>query len=569
MTGETERRQHQRHPCDPPRVAAVRPLGGGEPALFVSVPDLSAGGARLQSHLPLAADGELELALLDQEHCLWERGRGRVAWSRGLNGGRMVQTGLALAEPLRPAGESVPDLPGAADLAFVLGTRLVRYLPPEAACPLLNCLKPLALAAGQRFITQGDQGDSLFIIQEGLCSVKIPGEDGPRTVAQLRGGDVVGEMALLTGGERSASVDAETDMRVWELNRADFDQVAAEHPDLREFLTELLTERVDKSPVMAVRNVGRYTMVSRLGRGGYSLVYRGRHRNLNMTVAIKMLKHNLAMDEDFLERFRDEGRIIAGLNHPNIVKVFDIIERYRTIFIMMEYLEGEPLSAVMERGGALPLGRALNMLRQICRGLDYAHRQGIVHLDVKPANIYVLPDDQIKILDFGLASTQGDDDAWLTGTPQYMSPEQIEGEPVDGRTDVYSLGLTAFEMLLGHPPFASEEVAELLRLHLNAEVPDPALLSPDLPPAVRDFIIRASRRDPEARFQSMAEAEAALPSPGAAAAAHATEAGRRVTVLLIPHDESQQLALNQLLDEFSARAEALGLKLTIAGQGEV
>ena len=221
--------------------------------------------------------------------------------------------------------------------------------------------------------------------------MKIPGEDGPRTVAQLRGGDVVGEMALLTGGERSASVDAETDMRVWELNRADFDRVAAEHPDLREFLTELLTERVDKSPVMAVRNVGRYTMVSRLGRGGYSLVYRGRHRNLNMTVAIKMLKHNLAMDEDFLERFRDEGRIIAGLNHPNIVKVFDIIERYRTIFIMMEYLEGEPLSAVMERGGALPLGRALNMLRQICRGLDYAHRQGIVHLDVKPANIYVLP----------------------------------------------------------------------------------------------------------------------------------------------------------------------------------
>ena len=451
-----------------------------------------------------------------------------------------------------------------ADLDFLMNTKLLKALTSETIDPLLDRLVPKELKKGERFITQGEEGESLFIIEQGLCSINVETDGSLHTIAQRRKGDVVGEMALLTGEPRNAHIDAESRMRLWELSRDDFDNVSFEHPDLREFLTELLTNRLENSPVIAVRNVGRYTINNLLGQGGWSLVYRGRHRGLDRTVAIKMLKHNLAMNEDFLERFRNEAQVIARMNHPNVVGVFDILELYRTVFIVMEFLEGESLKSLLERKGALPFNRAVNFLLQICSGLAYAHQQGVVHLDVKPANIFIMPNDQVKIVDFGLACAPGDEDMWLKGTPKYMSPEQIEGDPVDERTDIYSLGITTYEMFTGQRPYPEDDVNKLLAMHLSEDVPDPRDLVPDLPEPLRRFILRACRRPPEERYPNMREVLGEIESLTQVVGVEderPTLPRRKTTLLLLSVDEARQQALDRLLDEFSAEAEKLGIKV--------
>jgi eukaryotic-like serine/threonine-protein kinase len=467
-----------------------------------------------------------------------------------------------------PANSAVLD---AGALDFLLKTKLLKALPTEAVEPLLRCLVLREIQAGERFIHQGQAEDSLFVIQEGVCALSRKHNGRVEAVEHSLESAVVGEMALLTGEPRSANVDALTNMKLWELKREDFDRVSEEHPDLREFLFELLTNRLEKSPVIAARNVGRYTMTHYLNKGGWSFVYQGKHRVLNIPVAIKMLRHNLAMDEEFLEKFRREGRIIAKMNHRNIVHIFDIEESYRTIFIIMELLDGESLKDIIDRSGALPYNRALDLLGQIALGLDYAHQKGIVHQDIKPSNILLVPDDHIKILDFGLACSKGEEGLDVLGTPHFMAPEQIEGDPVDERTDIYSLGITAYEMFTGERPYAKNTVTEIISKHLREDIPDPGLIKPDLPPELRRLIVRATRCDPAQRYQDMPQVLEQLESLAEASRGEARQpaAKSKVTVLLISHREEQQMALNQLLDEFSARAQELGMNLSVTGQSEV
>ncbi len=467
-----------------------------------------------------------------------------------------------------PADSAILDPEG---LDFLLKTKLFKALPEEAVEPLLCCLIPREVQAGERFINQGKAEDSLFIIQEGLCDITREENGVVKPVEHSLESSVVGEMALLTGEPRGANVDAVTHMKLWELRREDFDRVSEEHPDLREFLFELLTNRVEKSPVIAVRNVGRYTMTHFLNKGGWSFVYRGKHRVLNMPVAIKMLRHNLAMDEEFLDKFRREGHIIAKMNHRNIVHIFDIEESYRTIFIIMELLEGESLKDIIERSGALPYNRALDFLGQMSAGLAYAHDKGIVHQDIKPSNILVVPEDHIKILDFGLACSKGEEGLDVLGTPHFMAPEQIEGDPVDERTDIYSLGITAYEMFTGERPYANHTVTQILSKHLLEDIPDPGLIKPDLPDELRELIMRATRCEPRDRFQNMPKFWGKLEPLIEASRSEAAQSSpqRKVTVLLISHQEGQQGDLNQLLDEFSARAQELDMNLSVTGESEV
>jgi serine/threonine-protein kinase len=172
----------------------------------------------------------------------------------------------------------------------------------------------------------------------------------------------------------------------------------------------------------------------------------------------------------------------------------------------MEYLEGISLDHLLETTPQLPLSRALRILLQVCKGLIYAHGQGIVHQDVKPANILVQPDDRVKIVDFGLASPTGSADPCMPGTLHYMSPEQIKGESIDGRTDVYALGLTAFELFTGQQAFCEEEITNMIDAHLYEDVPDPTTLVPHLPNELGNFVVRATRRDLSTRYDSISEA---------------------------------------------------------------
>jgi len=458
------------------------------------------------------------------------------------------------------------------DLDFLMSTPLLDSLSHEARTPLLNCMVPVTLRMGERLIRQGEQGDRFFLIQEGQCVIQVEKEGALHPISRLGPGDIVGEMAILTGESRNAHADAESDLKLWAVSRAAFDDLCEKYPELRKFLTRLITRRFATEGPTAERNIGKYAISEFIGKGGWSTVYRGIHQNLNMPVAIKMLKHDLAMDAHFLQKFRDEARIIARLNHENIVKVYDIEELYRTIFIVMEHLEGMPLHHMLQSMHRLPLPGALDILMQISSGLSYAHEEGIIHHDIKPANIFIQPDKRVKIVDFGLACAPGTADSGWSGTIQYMSPEQMEGDPVDERTDIYSLGITAYEMLTGKTPFEGDSILRVLESRMDQEIPDPKRITPDLPDELCSFLFRATRREPEKRYQNVQEVYQALrhiaDKAGLLREGPPREKKKMMTLFLFYRDE-QQLDLNRLVEDFSKDVKKMGAILRAADFKEI
>jgi predicted Ser/Thr protein kinase len=542
--------------------------------LIVHVTDSSGGGFLLESPLLLEAGSSFDMRMKLPEEELWSIFRGRVIWT---DSNPDKENCYLLGVELQP--EAIHDeIPARAteakrkgmwpsELEFLLGTQLLDVAPQEAKCALLNCMRPRRVAAGERLISQGDEGDYFYIIQDGTCIVNIEKDGIDHPINRLKAGEIVGEMALLTGERRSAHVDAETDMTLWCLSRGDFDKLCTEHADLMDYLTELVTDRLSTEKLTAHRTVGKYIINDILGRGGWSIVYRGTHASLNMPVAIKMLKHTMAMNPDFFEKFRNEAKTIAHLNHENIVKVYDIEELYKTIFIVMEYLDGVSLAYILEKMPKPPLPKIVDILLQVCAGLAYAHENGIVHQDVKPANIFIQADDRTKIVDFGLSCPPGSADCGLPGTVYYMSPEQIEGEAVDERTDIYSLGIVAYEMVTGQRPYPEDDIAELMYLHVEEDVPDPRELVPDLPDELSYLIKRATQRDPSGRFRTVWEIIRDLQpfadKLGVERKAVAREPRKMMSLFLFYEDE-HQLTLKRVVEEFSKEVKKVGAELRAA-----
>lgn len=391
------------------------------------------------------------------------------------------------------------------DFSFLMQTPFFEAIPDDARLHLLSAMTAKTVPAKERFIRQGDEGNYLFIIQSGTCTVSLEREGAMHTLERFGPGDIVGEMAILTGEKRSAHVDADEDMVLWMISRKAFDSICDQFPQLREFLTRLVTNRLSKCMLTADRVVGKYVADRVIGSGGGSVVYQGYHSALNMPVAIKMLKHNMAMDSSFVELFRNEAKIIAQLNHENIVKVYDVEELYRTFFIVMEYVEGITLKQVLEDPGPPALPTMVSHLLQICYGLEHAHEKGVIHRDIKPGNVLVQTDSRIKIFDFGLACAPGTRDEYVSGTVLYLSPEQIKGDPMDERTDIYSLGIMAYEMFTGRKACPVADTATVLNWHLKEDIEDPRLYGGDIPDEVASFLIRATNRDPEKRYQKVSQ----------------------------------------------------------------
>lgn len=447
-----------------------------------------------------------------------------------------------------------------------LRTKFLRFVLGDPSSPLLKGMSYKHIKAGNRFIAQGDPAEAAYIIQRGSCIVIVEKDGQLHPVGHRGEGDIVGVMAVLTGEPCGAHVEAETEMDVWRLDKARFEDISRSEPEQWSFLTELVADRFDSKRPIADRSIGKYVATGIIGRGGYSIVYKGLHAGLNMPVAIKMLRHDLVMDSTFLANFNNEAKIIAALNHENIIRVYDIEERFKTVFIIMEYLQGESLRDLLVRLKKIPWKLAVNYLLQACAGLGYAHRKGIIHRDINPANIFVLQNDRVKIFDFGIACPAGTEDYLLGGAFPYLAPELFDGEPADEPSDIYALGITAYEILAGKRPYPEESAAALMKLHRTQDIPDPAEKVGDLPEALRHFILRACRRDRAERYRSMGEALADLqPLAEEMALQHhySNATACRMTTVLLSCRGDRQPELQRLLEKFEEKAKKLGIDVKV------
>jgi eukaryotic-like serine/threonine-protein kinase len=258
--------------------------------------------------------------------------------------------------------------------------------------------------------------------------------------------------------------------------------------------------------------VGRYEIVDELGRGGMGVVYRANDPIIGRIVALKTVRLSSEgagiSHAELLERFQNEARAAGRLTHPNIVVVYDAGEDHGLYYITMELIDGKSLQAVLENGRKLTIQRIVPIIEQVCSALEFAHRRGVVHRDIKPANIMLNREDHVKITDFGTAKilqygTQQKTNA--IGTPGYMSPEQIKGRGIDGRSDIFALGVMLYEMTTGQRPFQGEDVASVLYKILNQEPPPPHKVEPSIPPGVSSTIMKALSKNPHMRYESCAE----------------------------------------------------------------
>jgi eukaryotic-like serine/threonine-protein kinase len=255
---------------------------------------------------------------------------------------------------------------------------------------------------------------------------------------------------------------------------------------------------------------GRYRVLGRIASGGMGEVYRAHDDVLGREVAIKVLHPQYANDHGFVDRFRREARAAAVLNHPNIVGIFDWGVTEGTYFMVMELVSGHNLRTVLSSAGRLEPAQVVDVVAPVLAALDHAHGHGIVHRDIKPENILIADDGTVKVADFGLARAFADAtisqvEGTVTGTVQYLAPEQVQGDPADPRTDLYATGIVMFELLTGQAPYSGETALAIAYKHLNDRVPPPSSLTPSVPASMDSVVLHATEKDRERRPGSARE----------------------------------------------------------------
>ena len=304
---------------------------------------------------------------------------------------------------------------------------------------------------------------------------------------------------------------------------------------------------------------GRYRILRKLGSGGMANVYLAEDEDLGRRVAIKILSERYANDESFNERFRREAKSAASLSHPNIVSIYDRGEADGIPYIAMEVIEGRSLKELILTRGPLPLATAIDYTHQILDALRFAHRNGIIHRDIKPHNILLGAENRAKVTDFGIAragASQMTEVGSIMGTAHYLSPEQARGAPVTAASDLYSVGIVLYEMLTGQVPFSGDSAIEIAMKHLNETPRPPSSLRPELTPELDQVVLRALAKNPEDRYQSSEDfsadldrVEAGIPiAPETSAAATAILTGgfeTSATQVIPPTETARQLPPTQ------------------------
>jgi serine/threonine protein kinase len=530
----------------------------------------SDGGLLIETPVDFNKDDRFRIMVRFADEERWRNMEGNVAWvavnpkdsSSSLMGIQADNLAL-LAEDMKPPRQNRYKRMYPSELEFLSQTNLFTSISSEVKCPLLNNMEPQQVSAGTRLISQGEIGDSLFIIQEGGCRLYVERGGMQHDIARPAAGDIVGEMSLLTTEQSCVNIDAQSDLSVWRLRIDRVVESYRKYRDLRIFLTELVTTRYSDMKHPAERPLGKYLIQDLLGQGAWSIVYKGIHAELKMPVAIKMLKHNMALDHESEEAFENEAKLLAQLNHENIVKVYDIEHQYNTVFIIMELFDGVSLSEILAGENHLPLANVLDILIQVCNGLGFAHEHGVIHQDVKPDNIF-LQHDQVKIFDFGLAHVPGTKDDCMPGTVHYMAPEQINGDPLDQRTDIYATGIMAYELMTGCKPFESENVTELLEAQKHQEISDPRLLVPGLPAEFYSILLRATQKDPNKRFKNIWELQRSFRQLAEKAKENSQSSvslSGQMKGFMLFYPDDLRMAVEELVDDLDRRAAKIGVAL--------
>ena len=261
---------------------------------------------------------------------------------------------------------------------------------------------------------------------------------------------------------------------------------------------------------MVIEKLGRYVIVEEIGQGAMGVVYKAVDPLIDRTVAIKTINLDLSKEElaNFEKRFQREVQSAGKLNHPNIVTVYDVGRTEGVAYMAMEFLEGKELREILDSGVVLPIEKITHIASQVADGLGFAHEHGIVHRDVKPANVMVMKNGLVKITDFGIAqmsSASRTMSGMVMGSPKYMSPEQVVGQAVDGRSDIFSLGVVLYEMLAGKTPFAGENISAIMYQILNDEPIPPKAFNQNIPDSINFIVLKALAKHPDKRYQNAKE----------------------------------------------------------------
>ena len=339
-------------------------------------------------------------------------------------------------------------------------------LPPDAVSLLETCLQERHFQQGEHLIHQGDIGDEMFVISSGHALVMTEDEQGQRHVIARTGpGDVLGEMSLLASEPRTADAIAQEPLVARVLSASTFHTLITSYPEFSQFLTRLIATRVGGSDrdVLVGRDMDGFRIVRRLGRGGMAVVYEATGTD-GQKVALKMMSHRLVCDERSRAAFQREADIIETFDHPNIVNMLGRFAMFYTFFIIVEYIDGKSLYELVYDSGPLPAASVRKILGQLVQGLGYAHDSEIIHRDIKPGNVMITRDGQIKLMDFGLAkptNATSSDDRVLVGTPGYMAPELLTGGEPGPASDLFAMGCLAVELLDGTKLFAQTTVSDV------------------------------------------------------------------------------------------------------------
>ena len=243
---------------------------------------------------------------------------------------------------------------------------------------------------------------------------------------------------------------------------------------------------------------GRYELLEKIGDGGMAVVYKGRDKLLNRFIAVKILRPEFTKDATFVENFKRESQAAAGLSHPNIVGVYDVGREGNINYIVMELIDGQTLNKIIEEEAPMDYRKVIDISKQVAAALRVAHKNKIIHRDVKPHNIMITTDGVVKLADFGIARAVNDTTlstgSKIVGSVHYFSPEQARGNYVDERSDIYSLGIVMYEMLTGKVPFDGENPVTVALKHINEEIVPPRELEPGIPPALERCVMKATNK---------------------------------------------------------------------------